>query len=78
VDPRLSTTQRSTGSAAETGSEAEQRPGPVNSVLLEVEEGGGIGNELLVRAPEDASDQMFMLSGQREAMGRCYPANAEP
>jgi len=27
----------------------------MNSVLLEVEEGGGIGNELLVRAPEDAS-----------------------
>jgi hypothetical protein len=39
----------------------------VDPALLELEEGGGIVNELVVGAPEDASNQILVLSGQREA-----------
>ena len=39
----------------------------MDPALLELHEGGGIANEFLVRAPEDASNQIFVLGGQRKA-----------
>jgi|SoimicMinimDraft_2_1059730.scaffolds.fasta_scaffold32541_1 hypothetical protein len=39
----------------------------MDPALLELHEGGDIADEFLVRAPEDASNQIFVLGGQREA-----------
>jgi hypothetical protein len=48
-------------------SEAHQRLCLTDPALLELEEGGDIANEFLVRTPEDASNQIFVVAGQREA-----------
>ena len=48
-------------------SEAQQCLCLLDPALLELHEGGGIANEFLVRAPEDAYDQIFVVAGQREA-----------
>jgi hypothetical protein len=39
----------------------------MDPALLELHEGGDIADEFLVRAPEDASNQISVLGGQREA-----------
>jgi hypothetical protein len=48
-------------------SEAKQGICLVNPALLELEEDSDIRNEFVVRAPEDTSDQILVLGGQREA-----------
>ena len=52
---------------ADVLSQAQQCLCLMDPALLELEEGGDIAHEFLVRAPEDASNQIFVLGSQREA-----------
>jgi hypothetical protein len=47
----------------------------LDAALLKLHEGGGIANEFLVRAPEDAYDQILVVGVTRRRRRRCGAAH---
>jgi hypothetical protein len=49
----------------------------MDPTLLKLLRRGDIGNKLVVRAPEDVSDEILVLRCQGEPENWCYSADAE-